>query len=241
MKRRLSDDWGFLEDIHARPRDDGLRMIYADWLEDRGSSLSELIRWQVATKRKIAVHVGRSESRLAHAFGPGKGEAPLQGAVEATFDHERFVSVILPEANKWIRPFPPEARHCKPQVVFARGLPCIEWQNHHVCDLEPLNAMLNRLLPHLRVNGLILPLDRLTVPVGAVLSHMAICRVNHLAVPVGAGPDRLLELVNRLADSDLPDRLEWFILLGLRSLPAAEAEAILQLAAESLGQRMRVS
>src|SRR4051794_35794757 len=44
----MSSDQGFLEAIFAEPDDDGLRLIYADWLEERGDPLGTFIRTQVA-------------------------------------------------------------------------------------------------------------------------------------------------------------------------------------------------
>jgi uncharacterized protein (TIGR02996 family) len=40
----MGDERGFLEAIAAEPDDDGLRLIYADWLEERGDPRGELVR-----------------------------------------------------------------------------------------------------------------------------------------------------------------------------------------------------
>jgi uncharacterized protein (TIGR02996 family) len=40
----MSEDKVFLQDILASPEDADLRLIYADWLEERADPRSELIR-----------------------------------------------------------------------------------------------------------------------------------------------------------------------------------------------------
>src|SRR5437764_761726 len=42
----MSQDEGFLRAILEEPDDDGLRLIYADWLEERGDPRAEFIRVQ---------------------------------------------------------------------------------------------------------------------------------------------------------------------------------------------------
>lgn len=42
----MGDDKQFLEAIRAAPRDQSLRLVYADWLEDRGDERSEYLRIQ---------------------------------------------------------------------------------------------------------------------------------------------------------------------------------------------------
>lgn len=41
------DDSGFLRQIAAQPHDDGLRAVYADWLEDQGDPRGEYIRLEL--------------------------------------------------------------------------------------------------------------------------------------------------------------------------------------------------
>ena len=47
----LAHDEGFLEAIRAAPDDDVPRLVYADWLEERGEPLGEFIRVQCALAR----------------------------------------------------------------------------------------------------------------------------------------------------------------------------------------------
>ncbi len=49
----MSDESGFLEAIIEEPDDDGLRLIYADWLEERGDPRGEFIRLEVELARGV--------------------------------------------------------------------------------------------------------------------------------------------------------------------------------------------
>src|SRR5262245_55311282 len=40
----MTEEAGFIEALRANPHDDALRLVYADWLEDRGDGRSEYIR-----------------------------------------------------------------------------------------------------------------------------------------------------------------------------------------------------
>src|SRR5262245_29377146 len=44
----MADDTRFLQAILAAPDDDDLRLVYADWLEDRGDVRGEYLRLQVS-------------------------------------------------------------------------------------------------------------------------------------------------------------------------------------------------
>jgi carbon storage regulator len=43
---RSPEENAFLQGIQEKPEDEGLRLIFADWLEERGDPLAELIRTQ---------------------------------------------------------------------------------------------------------------------------------------------------------------------------------------------------
>src|SRR5690242_10987573 len=47
----MTDDRDFIEAIQQDPDDDGPRLIYADWLEERGDPKGEFIRVQCALSR----------------------------------------------------------------------------------------------------------------------------------------------------------------------------------------------
>lgn len=240
VRKYSSLELAFLAAIHADPRDDALRLIFADWLEEQGNALGELIRWQIVTRRRVDVYIGRSEIRFAGIHEPRQGETVSPQAASLPFNNKWFSSVILPEANKWLRPFPRECRHRIPQVCFERGLPCVEWSVRSVEHLSLLEGILQRLRPHFRVNGLILPLDRMQMKIDAVLRHPALARVNCLSVPINCGPEPLREFIAHLADTDLPNRIERLYFLGVRNA-SASVIAIRDHALAILGQRMRVT
>jgi uncharacterized protein (TIGR02996 family) len=43
----MTDEAGFIQAILAAPQDDGLRLVYADWLEERGDTRADFLRTQV--------------------------------------------------------------------------------------------------------------------------------------------------------------------------------------------------
>jgi uncharacterized protein (TIGR02996 family) len=44
----MTDETNFLNAIRATPRDQVLRLVYADWLDDRGDPRGELVRIEEA-------------------------------------------------------------------------------------------------------------------------------------------------------------------------------------------------
>src|SRR4051812_28237780 len=54
----MSEDTPFLEAINASPDDHAIRLVYADWLEERGDPRAELIRIE-EEMREIAVYSNR--------------------------------------------------------------------------------------------------------------------------------------------------------------------------------------
>jgi uncharacterized protein (TIGR02996 family) len=48
-----TEDRGFLEALAAQPEDDSVRLIYADWLEERGDLRGEYLRITVALARLL--------------------------------------------------------------------------------------------------------------------------------------------------------------------------------------------
>jgi uncharacterized protein (TIGR02996 family) len=47
----MSDEDGFLKAINLNPRDDTSRLVYADWLEERGDPRGEYLRLEVESRR----------------------------------------------------------------------------------------------------------------------------------------------------------------------------------------------
>src|SRR5687768_8236847 len=55
---------GFIRAIIESPDDDGIRLIFADWLEERGDPRGEFIRLQVERARPGLDEVRRERNRL---------------------------------------------------------------------------------------------------------------------------------------------------------------------------------
>lgn len=64
----MSDGEAFLQAILHEPGDDALRLIYADWLEERGQPRAEFIRVQVELDRMIAAGVHNEDPRRRKLF-----------------------------------------------------------------------------------------------------------------------------------------------------------------------------
>jgi uncharacterized protein (TIGR02996 family) len=47
----MDKEWGFLNAILERPEDDTLKLIYADWLEERGDPRGEYLRWMMKVRQ----------------------------------------------------------------------------------------------------------------------------------------------------------------------------------------------
>lgn len=56
----MRDEDGFLQAIQANPRDDVARLVYADWLEDRGDVRGEFLRLHLALRSLAPDHVHRA-------------------------------------------------------------------------------------------------------------------------------------------------------------------------------------
>jgi uncharacterized protein (TIGR02996 family) len=55
----MNDEAGFLTAIRATPEDDATRLVYADWLEDRGDVRGDFLRLHLAMKSLSPDHVQR--------------------------------------------------------------------------------------------------------------------------------------------------------------------------------------
>src|SRR3954464_6337103 len=68
----VNEEAGLLDAIHASPREDGPRLVYADWLEDHGQAeYAGFIRLQVARAAQVGVL----------NFYRGEGITVLEGAL----------------------------------------------------------------------------------------------------------------------------------------------------------------
>ena len=111
------DHAGFLEAIAAHPDDDAPRLVYADWLEERGDPRGAFIRLQCALERLAVDDPRRSlledeadellDAREQEWVAPLHGQADdwrfRRGFVEwFAADGERF----LANADAWFAAFP---------------------------------------------------------------------------------------------------------------------------------------
>ena len=87
----------FLQTICANPDDDAPRLVYADWLDERGDSLGEFIRVQV---------------ELAKV----KESYPLLGALR-----KRQLELMLEHVPHWVQPYGMQIFGAE----FKRGCMCI--------------------------------------------------------------------------------------------------------------------
>jgi uncharacterized protein (TIGR02996 family) len=74
MRTAMSDEAPFLDAIRANPDDDHVRLIFADWLEERGDPRGEFIRVQYAleapatdARRTMALRIREKELLATHA------------------------------------------------------------------------------------------------------------------------------------------------------------------------------
>ncbi|MEK6238655.1 MAG: TIGR02996 domain-containing protein [Planctomycetales bacterium] len=89
----------FLREIGEDPQDDSARLVYADWLEERGSRKADYLR--------LELQLRRARERL--------------DALEQELDPEWTRQVGGP-CKLVARPFPAEARHPLTAQVLATGL-----------------------------------------------------------------------------------------------------------------------
>jgi uncharacterized protein (TIGR02996 family) len=55
----MQDDLDFLRAVKAKPDDDGLRLIYADWLDERDDPRGQFLRLHLALKTLSPDHLHR--------------------------------------------------------------------------------------------------------------------------------------------------------------------------------------
>lgn len=95
----------FLEAVCADPANDGPRLIYADWLDDRGDPRGEFIRLQCAAARLGPADPGASElmERLTgFARHRAKWEAPIRPIVGGTEWARGFIETVNVEARMFL-------------------------------------------------------------------------------------------------------------------------------------------
>jgi uncharacterized protein (TIGR02996 family) len=97
MPEPSAEEAGFLEAIREHPDDDGPRLVYADWLDERGEARGEFIR---------------THCLLGHL-----GHLPL----DPEYGWDREVRGFRRAVEDWLRPIPPGMA-----VWLERGLPVAE-------------------------------------------------------------------------------------------------------------------
>ena len=60
----MSDEAGFLAAIRAKPDDDALRLVYADWLEERADPRAEFVRLDTMLSKEVHSPNSEAQSRL---------------------------------------------------------------------------------------------------------------------------------------------------------------------------------
>lgn len=101
-----SPEAAFLEAVCADPAADGPRLIYADWLDDRGDPRGEFIRLQCAVARLPADDpLARELNTRLGSFGRylSAWEVPLKGLVGGMEWARGFVETVNVEARMFLR------------------------------------------------------------------------------------------------------------------------------------------
>ncbi len=95
----------FLEQVYQAPDDDAPRLVYADWLQQRGDPLGELIALQIERVRAKARSGGR------------------QRETELLDEHIRSWTVGLDAEDAWVKIG--DSYGNRPDVEFRRGFPAV--------------------------------------------------------------------------------------------------------------------
>ncbi len=113
MKGRAfqADELGLLADIHAAPRDDAPRLIYADWLQDDGQpAYAEFIRLQIEAER------ARADKTAAPRLSPREDE--LLGLHRDEWSRPRLKAA----PGSW-------GAFCRGLPVYEVPLPCQDYRS----------------------------------------------------------------------------------------------------------------
>jgi uncharacterized protein (TIGR02996 family) len=107
----------FIDAILAEPDDDTPRLIYADWLEERGDPRAEFIRLQVELATMAAPPKYKRISMYGHPL-----PSPRNRSDAARFQKvwARQMALLTRHCAEWVEPLIDKARG----VIFERG--CVE-------------------------------------------------------------------------------------------------------------------
>lgn len=102
----MNDNDAFLQAILENPDDDPLRLIYADWLEERGDPRGEFIRVQCALARlpeedPTYPDLQEREAELLAAHGAAWSAAVNKIATDSAF-HRGFIERVSLGARKFL-------------------------------------------------------------------------------------------------------------------------------------------
>lgn len=118
----MSSEKSFLKAIHAAPDDDALRLVYADWLDERGDPRGEFIRIQVARAagddhRTLVLR--EHELRAAHG---GDWAGPLRELVGDWQFHRGLLEEVMVNARTFLEKGETLFRLAPLQRVRLRGV-----------------------------------------------------------------------------------------------------------------------
>jgi uncharacterized protein (TIGR02996 family) len=105
-------DQDFIDAILAEPDDDAPRLIYADWLEERGDPRAEFIRVQV----ELAAMAQPIERKSLYG-NPAPEPRNRKDAARLRTLWVRQAELLTRHCSKWVEPLVDEARG----VIFERG------------------------------------------------------------------------------------------------------------------------
>src|SRR5262245_55108850 len=99
----MTQEQGFLQAIVADPEDEGVRLIYADWLEEQGNPRGEFIRLQCELEKLSADDPRRPdlEAREKQLLAEHANEwlGPLRGELVDWRFHRGFVDFVDMDAS----------------------------------------------------------------------------------------------------------------------------------------------
>src|SRR5262245_64243242 len=98
----MTHDDAFLQAVVENPDDDAPRLMYADWLEERGDPRGEFIRVQVALARSAEDDERRPEwtarEKVLLDLYKSEWTAPLRGLAVACWFRRGFVDEVTLDA-----------------------------------------------------------------------------------------------------------------------------------------------
>jgi uncharacterized protein (TIGR02996 family) len=127
----MADEAAFLGAIRASPEDDCPRLVYADWLEERGAARGEFIRVQVALARLPEdddrwADLAAREQLLVERHG-AEWAGPLQPFCDGWAFRRGFVEWVRLRA-KYSCPMDPDFLDCLPEVAARTPVRDISWR-----------------------------------------------------------------------------------------------------------------